>query len=215
VVLEKVLSLVHDALARDGVSWAVVGSAATALQGCEIVPRDLDLLAAQPDGVLRFAELMAPYTPATVAEPADHDHWRSSQACPLSVGPDDYGFTWWFGRWVVAGCKVEMAHIAPPPGHPTSGEDAGIWEAGPEIWPYIREVPFGGVQVPVVPLEIQLETCLRRGLAERVAEIVRVFRRAGYDRRLVEAALSREHLGWFEGLLWRTRLDSDPEAPIQ
>jgi hypothetical protein len=57
---------------------------------------------------------------------------------------------------------------------------------------------FAGQPIPVVPLEIQLETNLSRGLEERSAEILAVLRRSGYDRRLIEKALSREHLRSFE-----------------
>ena len=58
--------------------------------------------------------------------------------------------------------KVEAAHIEPPPGHPGAKDGVGIWEAGPEIWPYVQNVLFADYQVPVVPLEIQMGTTLQR-----------------------------------------------------
>jgi hypothetical protein len=82
-----------------------------------------------------------------------------------------------------------------------SADGAGIWEAGPEIWPHIRMVYFGGRPVPVVPLEIQLETSLSRGLEDRVAAIIAAIREGGYDRDLVEMALNREHMEAFESLM--------------
>jgi len=180
---------------------AVIGSVASALQGCQVQPRDLDLLAVRPEEVTRFAELMWAYTPKDVEHSPGHADWLSSQETPLSIGPDDYGFVWHFGRWLVDGVKVEMAHIAPPKGLPMSADGAGIWEAGPESWPHIRMVSFGGRPVPVVPLEIQLETCLSRGLEDRVATIIAVLREGGYDRNLVEMALSRGHMEAFESLM--------------
>ena len=194
-VLEKVASLAEPALERPETRWTVVGSVATALQGCEVVPRDIDLLAMEPAGVFRFVELMAPYTPARCENLQSHDDWHSSQEEPVSEGPDDYGFYWYFARWFIDSVKVEIAHLVGPEGMKTSAEGMGIWEAGPEIWSHIRRVSFRGHQVPVVPLEIQLEMSLRRGLDERVAAILSVLRREGYDEALVQQALSESHRG--------------------
>lgn len=199
--LNTVLRVAPPLLGGEEDRCAVIGSVASALQGCQVSPRDLDLLAIRPAEVTRFAELMWAYTPKHVDHPTDHADWLSSQETPLSIGPDDCGFVWHFGRWMVDGVKVEMAHIVPPAGMPMSADGAGIWEAGPEIWPHIRMVPFGGRRVPVVPLEIQLGTCFSRGLEERVAAIVAVFREGGYDRKLLEMALSRGHMAAFESLM--------------
>ena len=199
--LDTVLRVAPPLFGGEEHRCAVIGSVASALQGCQVSPRDLDLLAIRPEEVTRFAELMWAYTPKHVEHPADHADWLSSQETPLSTGPDDHGFVWHFGRWMVDDVKVEMAHIAPPEGFAMSADGAGIWEAGPEIWPHIRMAPFGGRPVPVVPLEIQLETCLSRELVDRVAEIIAVFREGGYDRELVEKALAPERLEEFEALM--------------
>ena len=180
---------------------AVIGSAASALQGCRVSPRDLDLLAIRPEELARFAELMWAYTPKYCDHPTDHADWLSSHDKPLSIGPDDYGFEWHFGRWLVDGVKVEMAHISAPEGFPMSADGAGIWEAGPEIWPHVCKVPFGGRAVPVVPLEIQLETCLCRGLEDRAVEIISVLQRDGYDHKLIEKALRQERMAGFEAMM--------------
>lgn len=178
--------------------WAVIGSAATVLQGCAVTPRDIDLLAAHPEGVRRFVRLMEPYTPERCKHFPDHADWRSSRDRPVSVGPDEYGFFWHFARWVAEGVKVEIAHIAAPEGFPTSKNGAGMWESGPEIWPHVKNVRWGDHVVPVVPLEIQLETCMRRRLEERAAAIVAVLRRGGYDADLIRKALREEHRRRFE-----------------
>ena len=63
--LEQMLGFVYDSLERDKVQWAIIGSVATALQGCQVAPKDIDVLTFNPDGVYSFAELMSPYTPPT------------------------------------------------------------------------------------------------------------------------------------------------------
>ncbi len=201
--LITVLDMARPLFERDEPVCAILGSAASALQGCQVLPRDIDLLAIEPRHVYHFAELLQAYTPPQCEHPAGHDRWLSSEEMPVSAGPDDYGFFWHFGRWMVHGMKVEIAHITAPEGFPTSEQGAGIWEAGPEIWPYLCYVSFADLRVPVVPLEIQLETNLQRGLEERAAEIVSLLQKSGYDRGLLEKALTRDHLQAFEAMLKR------------
>ena len=197
MALEMVLSHAHSLFTGDEPRCAVIGSAASALQGCEVSPRDIDLLAIQPGVVYRFAELMTAHTPPRCEHPPGHADWLSSVELPVSAGPDDYGFVWHFGRWLVESVKVEMAHIVAPEGFPTSEDGAGIWEAGPEIWPHLRRVSFACYQVRVVPLEIQLETSLQRGLEERLAAIQAVLQTEGADSGLLQRALSTTHLARF------------------
>ena len=201
LALNAVLDVARPLFERDEPVCAILGSVATALQGCRTSPRDIDLLAIEPEYVSRFAQLMSSYTPKQCEHPVGHDQWLSSEGLPVSAGPDDYGFFWQFGRWKVLGMKVEIAHITAPEGFPTSAEGAGIWEAGPEIWHYLRYVSFADLRVPVVPLEIQLETNLQRDLDERAAEIISVLRSSGWDRDLIQKALAGEHLQVFERLV--------------
>jgi hypothetical protein len=102
---------------------------------------------------------------------------------------------------MVHGINLEIAHITAPEGFPTSEEGAGIWKAGPEIRPYLRHVSFADLRIPVVPLEIQLETNLQRGLEDRAAEIVSVLRKSGRDRALIEKALTKERLQAFDRMM--------------
>lgn len=196
--LINVLRLVDPLLALPESQWAVVGSVATALQGVDIAPNDLDILARRPEVVFRFVEGMAPYTPEHVESSPDHEDWQSSQEMPVSEGLDDYGFYWTFARWFVDGVKVEIAHIQGPEGMATSQPGDGIWEAGPEIWAYVRHASFRDHRVPVVPLEIQLETCLQRDLTQRADAILGVLQYDGYDEALLKRSLRPEHLTWFE-----------------
>jgi hypothetical protein len=69
-------------------------------------------------------------------------------------------------------------------------------------------VAFAGDSVPVVPLEFQVGTNLDRGRTKhgedcmgRVREIARVFRANGYDRVLLEWALSPAHLARFDEVM--------------
>jgi hypothetical protein len=200
LALDTILGLARPLFTGGEPQCAVIGSVAIALQGCQVSPRDIDILAVEAEVVYHFAELMSAHAPEECEHPPGHERWLSSEAIPVSVGPDDYGFVWHFGRWEVDGVKVEIAHIVAPEGYPTSDDGAGIWEAGPEIWSSIRTVMYAGHPLPVVPLEIQLETNLNRGLEERSVEIVAVLRQRGYDSRLLQRALSREHLETFEAL---------------
>lgn len=201
LALNTVLDLAQPLFDGNTPQCAVIGSVATALQGCRVTPGDLDLLAIEPEVTFRFAELMSAHAPELCQHPTDHAEWLSSGETPLFIGLDDYGFTWHFGRWLVHGVKVEIAHIVAPEGFPTSEQGAGIWEAGPEIWPRIRTISYAGHRVPVVPLEIQVETTMQRGLEERTSELVSVLKQSGYDRELVQRALTAEHQQTFQALL--------------
>jgi hypothetical protein len=185
--LQSVLAHITAPLEREQVRWTLIGSAATALQGCAIQPNDLDFLTQTPAGTYRFAELLAAEMPATCPDPEGELGWYSSQAEPLRIGPDAYSYTWTFARWYLDGCKVEAAHIMPP-AHVHAQH--GIWEAGPEIWPYVRAVRWQGYPVPVVPLEIQLGTSLQRRLTKRVGAIVQVLGAQGFDEPLLRQCLS-------------------------
>jgi hypothetical protein len=187
-ILARMLAHLAASLDKEWAPWALIGSAATAVQGCAVQPNDLDFLAQAPGGVQRFAALLSAETPPICPVGADDEEWFSSQELPVRSGPDPYGFQWTFGRWYVDGFKVEMAHIVPPA---KAALGYGIWEAGPGIWPHIRVVDWKGYQVPVVPLEIQLGTSLQRKLTTRVDAIVPVLWEQGFDDRLLRQSLTR------------------------
>ena len=200
--LRTFLELTYDTLEKEGLAWAVVGSTATALQGCRVQPHDLDLLARDPRSVFRCAELLAPFA----AVESTGDFFLSTRTVPVFVGPMG-GMDWHFARWMIAGLYVEVAHIAAPEGH-DGFHDGIVWECGPAIWPHVRREAFADYSVPVVPLEIQVGTSLGRGQTkhgedpmDRVREIARVFRASGYDRALLEWALSPAHLARFDKVM--------------
>ncbi len=190
--LRTVLEAVYDSVEREGITWAVVGSTATALQGCRVTPHDVDIGTRDPRAVFRFAELLAPFAAA-----------ESTSAAPVWVGRWG-GFDFHLGRWTVAGVRVEVGHRVPVGGWPGPAGD----ECRPGLWLRVRRVPFAGYSVPVVPLEMQAEVNLVRGRTrtgedcmERVKEIARVFREKGYDRAVLEWALSREQLARFDAIM--------------
>ncbi len=197
--LRQVLEVTHEPLSHAKVGWAVIGSGASTLQGCRLPPADIDILFAEPEGVHQFAQFMSVF--AVPRRPREGELWLSSREQPVAFEPPDpQKEVWNFGRWMIADCKIEAAHIARPAGDPSMAQD-WICEPGPRIWPHIRHVPFGRYQVPVVPLEIRLGTELLRERKERVDEIVAVLQGQGHDRELLRQALSRQHLAVAERLL--------------
>jgi hypothetical protein len=193
----------------------VVGSAATALHGIDLSPGDLDFLAREPSDVEAFATSMARFA---LKERSDekglmNERWLSSIEEPfLSEPPNPDKFVWHFGRWLVSGFKVEVAHIAPPKGW-TRAADGGLWECGPDAWNHLKRVAFDGGSVPAVPLELQLQTNMARGLEDRVAKIVGDFARKGYDEDILATCLSGESITKFRAML--TSLGSGSASPTQ
>jgi hypothetical protein len=199
--LTKTLETTYGRAQSEGLEWSVVGSAATALQGCRISPHDIDIMTRVPEHVFRFAAFMQPFAAAEcAAESPGTGWWFSTQKKPVYVG-SYWGLDWHFARWEIDDTNVEIVHIVAPGGHECFRNSSGVWECDPSVWPHIRTVRFAGRAVPVVPLEIQLETNMTRGytfsgesLEGRIAEVVRVLRETGCNRSLLEWALREEHL---------------------
>lgn len=62
-VLANLISQIGPSATGPETRWAVIGSAATAVQGCAVTPRGTDLLAVHWERVRRFVALMEPYNP--------------------------------------------------------------------------------------------------------------------------------------------------------
>ena len=206
--LRTVLEYVYDPLEKESVGWAVVGSTATALQECRLTPHGLNVLAQEPAGVHRFAELLRPFAAADSPEVRQGmgDVCLSTPSVPVQIWRE-WGSLWHGARFVINGGGVGVAHIAAP--QVREFNDRGIvWENGPALWRHLRRVAFAGYSVPVVPLEFQVGTNLDRGRTKhgedcmgRVREIARVFRENGYDRALLEWALDADHLARFDEIM--------------
>ena len=181
----------------------LIGSAATALHGIDVEPGDIDFLASEPAIVREFADIMKGYAQKDrVADRSEmNGRWLSSVEEPiLADAPNPKNFVWHFGRWLVGGFKVEVANIVPPEGMALGGE-AGVWEAGPGVWRFVRLVTFDEGSIPAVPLELQLQTNMARGLEDRVVKIVDYFSKHGYDRDVLGACLSKKNMDKFRTLL--------------
>jgi hypothetical protein len=142
------------------VQWLVVGSVASVLQGCRFEPRDLDIL-------------------VTSREDLDHcvAHLLTAPGVVSLEDPPIYSekfgdFEWHKAQFEIDGFLTELVYIASGGGIPDSIEGDGIWEGGKIVWSYAKTVPFHGLSVPITPLEIQLESQLRRGVTEKADEIL-------------------------------------------
>jgi hypothetical protein len=57
------------------------------------------------------------------------------------------------------------------------------------------------LELPVIPLEIQLETNMNRNLENRIKEMIKVFQLSGYDEELINFALSDGNRLKFQDLI--------------
>ncbi len=156
-------------------------------------PRDLEIVTRRSQTVAHIADLMAGFAAAAChVESPEVGPWRSTAQRPVYIG-SYWGLDWHFGCWEIEGVEVEVVHVVAPGGHSDFRGTDGIWDTDPRIWAHIRTVSCASYKVPVVPLEIQLETNLLRWLGfgeerfeARAKEIIRVFKESGYDRALFD-----------------------------
>lgn len=148
-----------ERLDRAGVEWMLVGSAATAIRGAAIVPGDVDVVTSTPAGVRAAAEVLPSRTVRSFTK--DPGAWFSSLAEPILTFGDDA--RWTFGRWMLAGIKVEVVHIDRP-----DATDLFIEGCSEPVWRERLVLDWKGTPIPVVPLEVQLATMIDRGQSERL-----------------------------------------------
>lgn len=189
----KALEVFVENYTRSGAEckWILVGSVASVLQGAEMVPHDLDLYVSSIEDAAIIASVLESYS-LKFKSPLSYEDggWLSSVEEPLFTQSFASGFTWTKGKWIIGGFDVEVVHISDSAGIPDSEDGQGIWEGGPAIWSYAKTVSFAGYPVPVVPLEIQLESNIRRNRSGRIEAILQVFQEKGYDETLLQKALS-------------------------
>ncbi len=177
--------------------WAIIGSVASVLQGCKLIPNDIDIVIDNPKTIHLLGERMKKYAEKEKSEgDIFSSKWFSSREQPVFEGTDQMGFHWTYVAWKIARTEVQIAHIDAPKEFHEKFE--GIWEAGSKIYPHVRQLHFDKYLVPVVPLEIQLETNMSRDLTERVQEILKIFQAKGFDNQLLTIALDQNHLKEFE-----------------
>ncbi|MCS7460327.1 hypothetical protein N0M98_09245 [Paenibacillus doosanensis] len=195
---EKALLKICELLeSNSNLEWILVGSVGSVLQGCDMIPGDVDIYVKNQADVAQFAHLLKDFSLVSRCELPYGDQWLSSLEEPIFTQTFGSGFTWTKGRWRIEDFKVEVVQISNSAGIPDSLDGDGIWEGGRFIWSHCRNVTFGRHTVPTVPLEIQLESNLRRKRADRVQSILAALKQYGYDEKLIQKALSRENLIYF------------------
>lgn len=185
---------VVERLAEVDLEWMLVGSAATALRGAAVEPGDLDLLARTPAGVHSAAAVLP--SGREISATKDPGEWFSSAAEPVLTFGDTV--RWTVGRWMMAGTKVELAHIDHP-----DASDLLIETFGGLIWRERSVLEWRGMLVPLVPLEVQLATMIVREQLERLQTAL-----AAVDSRTIDVARLRRALSD------RRELDSTLRVPI-
>lgn len=76
--------------------------------------------------------------------------------------------------------KIDIANAIPREGLSYT-PDSDIWENGPDISNLIKSVNIDGHTISVVPLEEQLQTNFARGKENRIIEIIKIFKKEGFD----------------------------------
>ncbi|WP_373231341.1 hypothetical protein [Cohnella sp.] len=174
--------------------WIIVGSVGSVLQRADMTPNDLDIYVQDLDDVIKLATLLEQFCLRTKCELSYFDsEWHSSLEEPYFTQNFPSGFTWTKGKWKIHNFNVEVVQISDSAGIPDSDSGDGIWEGGKHIWSLAKYVDFENHNVPIVPLEIQLESNLRRNRQDRADAIINALRTNGYDSELLFKALSNIH----------------------
>lgn len=139
---DKALLTFFDLIQHHDFNWWLCGSAALAVRGLAVQPRDIDLVV-MGDGAPRLADVMRDY----LVEPLVYSQdWISD----------------WFARTFLH-CRLEWI------GTPYESVDAaGPTDFGPLAASRLETINWQGHLIKVPPLVMQLETCKRRGLKQRV-----------------------------------------------
>ena len=153
------LASVAERLNGGRIEWMLLGSAATALRGVAIVPGDIDIAIRTADDVTRAATVLP--TPE-LAEAGEQSGWTSTAAEP-TLHFDRPGERWTFGRWIIDGVGVELAHIDAP-----TVADLMIESRAPLVWHERETLNCHGLPVPTVPIEVQLATMIARQQNARI-----------------------------------------------
>jgi Phosphoribosyl-dephospho-CoA transferase MdcG len=141
---DDALELLLQRIGGAGVDWWLTGSAALALRGAEVAPRDLDLVTDDTG-----AQLLAEHLADVLVEPLQPADW----------------FCRWWGR-AFLGARVEWVGGVGSTADEPEPTDFGLVAAES-----LETVAWRGHAVRVPPLALQLAVCERRGLGDRAARI--------------------------------------------
>jgi hypothetical protein len=142
---EQALHAYLDHIAGAPITWWLGGSAALAVRGAPIVPRDFDLIvddaSAEQLGRLLLQYLIEPVLPV--------DGW----------------FCNWWGRAFL------YARFEWVGGVDARADQPEISDFGPAAALQLETISWHGHAIRVPPLDLQLQVSIRRGLTERVTQI--------------------------------------------
>jgi hypothetical protein len=152
---DKSLSAFLQIVESFDLDWFLTGSAALAVRGLDVLPRDLDIVVDDAGAVL-LAELLADY----LIEPL-----QPSQ-----------GWIWnYFGRAFLYGRLEWVGGVNDSADNPQPGD------FGPVAYNRLESINWRGIVVRVPPLDLQLEVSKRRGLTDRVRLISQQLPDGGED----------------------------------
>ena len=198
--LEAFCELYHNANLK--CDWIIVGSVSSVLQGASMSPNDIDIYVRHKEDVSTLSSLLSTYSLTNKSELSYHDsEWLSSIEEPYYTQTFSSGFSWTKGKWLIKQFNVEVVHISDSAGIPDSDTGEGIWEGGEFIWSLAKHVEFRNFSVPIIPLEIQLESNLRRNRQDRIDSIINAMKIHGYSMNLLKKALSSKSYDVVNGLL--------------
>jgi hypothetical protein len=132
-------------LENSGVDWWLCGSAALAVRGLPVVPRDVDLVVADSDAVA-IGELLAD----GLIEPVCPAGW------PISK--------WWGRAFLHA--RVEWVGGVTP-----AADEPEVTDYGPAAAASLETIRWRDWQIRVPPVHLQRAVSVRRGMTDRVALI--------------------------------------------
>lgn len=127
------------------IDWYLVGSAALAVRGIDVRPRDIDTVVADADAV-RLGEIVHDYLIQPVQE---EDNWIAH----------------WFGRAFI-GARIEWIG-----GVNEYADQPVVSDFGTVAATMLETITWRGYHLRVPPLHLQLATSERRGLHDRVTKI--------------------------------------------
>ncbi len=137
-----------DRIEGQSVDWYLVGSAALAVRGMEVMPRDLDIVLVGEADVLQTRDLMLDVTVEPFARSGD---WIAG----------------WFGR-TFQHARLEFVGVVVP------GVDSyGACDFGPAAAARLEMIEWQGRALRVPPVDLMLAVTESRGLTDRAAAIRR------------------------------------------
>jgi hypothetical protein len=198
VEVMKVVEFIARKLNEEGIRFVFAGSVSSLIQGCDIIPGDIDILVPLSIGVHNAALILSEYLiEQSIDADTQIESWLATHTTPFRKFVDSASNEWTFSRLIVNGIKLEIANI-----QPVNDEGyingSGFWENGPHIWQHTIMIPFKDMELPVIPLEIQLETNMNRNLEQRINEIIKIFRSKGYNEKLINYALNQTNRKKFQ-----------------